>query len=133
MKIRNAVLFDVNFIESLMHFTKLQLPIKVSYPLQKCLKLFQTEEVAVKASRDELIKKYGAPQMNEKEEAIGWDISKASKEDQEKFINEFNDLMGFEIELPIENKLVLKLANVENLNVSVEHLNSIGSLIDFQD
>lgn len=133
MKIKNGVLLNQNFVEALMHFSRLPLPIKVSFPLQKCLKVFQAEETPIRAAKDDLIKKYGEPILNESGESIGWNIGKASKQNQDKFMKELAEFMELEFEIPLEKKLELTIKDVEDLKISSDHLVSMELLVDFKE
>ena len=132
MKIKNMVLFDSNFIESLMKFTEMQLPIKISYSLKKCLNIFKTEENELKLHRDDLIKKYGTCITNDAGELI-YDLNKSDKKSQESFFQEYNELMDLEVELPIEDKLSISLKDIENKFISAKHIVAIEPLIKIEE
>lgn len=133
MKVKNFVLFDNLFTEALMFFVKLHIPVKVSFPLEKCLKKFQEEEVAVRTARDNLVKKYGEIVVDKEGNPQAWDIAKASKENQDLFNKEIIELINMEFELPIDNRIEVSIKDLEKVNVSTEYLNKMSLLIDIKD
>lgn len=143
MKIKNFVLFDTVFIDALMTFVKLPIPMRASFPLDKCLKKFQEEEIAVKTARDNLVKKYGEVTYYDANDQIpegasvgdpkGWDVSLASNKNQEMFSKEVTDLMNLEFDIHIDNKIKLSVSEIEDVKVSTSHINKIRLLIDFVD
>lgn len=133
MKMKNGIMLNTNFVDALSNFIKLQLPIKVSFPLQKCLKVFQTENTSVLTAKDELIKKYGVPHYNDKDEIIGWDVNKAPKENRDNFVKEYIELSEFDFDLPLEKKLEVNVKDIEDLKISTEHLMLLEHLVDFKE
>lgn len=129
MKIKNGILLNNWFIDALSAFVKLPLPVRVSFPLQKCLKVFQAEEPSIRTAKEELVKKYGQPQYNDEKQLIGWDITKAKELDKQKFSEEFSALINIEFDIPLESKLELNIKEIEDLKVSSEHLMNIQELI----
>lgn len=133
MKVKNFVLFDNVFTEALMFFVKLHIPVKVSFPLEKCLKRFQEESVSVNAARDNLVKKYGEIVVDKDGNPQAWDISKANKENQDLFSKEILELMNMEFELPVEDRIVVSVKDLEKVSISTEYLNKMRVLVDFRD
>ena len=47
-------------------------------------------------------------------------------------MGEFIDLMNFEFDLPVENKLKVKIDEIGDVKVSSENLEAMSVLIDFE-
>lgn len=132
MKIKNIVLLDKEFVDALVFFSKQLLPIAVSYMLDKCFPIIQKELESFNKSREDLIKAYAFATHNE-DGSVNYEMSRASQDNQKQFWSEFNDLIGIEFELPIENKLELSFKKVPDLVISSEYLNKLKVLIDFKE
>lgn len=143
MKIKNHVLLDTHFVDALMMFINLPLPAKASYPLSKCIKIFEKEEISVKTARNNLIKKYGESTFYTDSDIIpegmsvgsqkGWDISKSSITNQQLYSEEFKKLMETEFEIEIDEKINISIDDISKIEVSAEHIDKISIIVDFKD
>lgn len=114
-----------------MAFVKLPVSVKVSFPLEKCLKKFQEEDIIAKTARDGLIKKYGEVIFDKDGQVEGWSIDKAPKDRQEQFRSEISELANIEFDIPIESKLSMKISDFGDSKISSEHITKMRLLIDF--
>ncbi len=80
--------------QGLMVLVNQSLPIKLSYKLGKILRQVDNEVQEIENSRIELVKKYGTPDDETK-------TIKVLDKDQEKFMEEYGDLLNVEVELDI--------------------------------
>lgn len=143
MKIKNYVLFDTVFIDALMAFANLPIPVKASYPLSKCLKIFHKEEVSLKTAKNNLIKKYGEETFYDENDILpegvkigsqkGWDMTIAPIENQNAYNKEIYDLVNMEFDIDLEDKINLSLNDIGNLEVSAGHIDKISLIVEFTD
>lgn len=131
MKLSNSILLDNVFVEALKFFSKLHLPITISFMLDKCLEVMQKELEFVNKKREDLIKKYGVASTDER--GTSYDVFKSSPENQKSFVSEMNELLAIEFELPIEKKLEVSLKKIENIEISTEYVNKLKFLLDFKE
>lgn len=130
MKIKNVVLLDKEFLKVCGEVHKMDIPMKISFPLRKIVEVLEIEEKRVENMKTELYKKYGNP-IFENEEIKGYEIVKDKVED---FSREFNDLCQFEFEIPIENKIEVDIndPSLKNLNISSEKIFKLELLFNFK-
>lgn len=105
--------------DSLSKLVNAELPIKVSYRLLKLLRSCSEELKTLEEARLRLVKKYA----EEKKE--GKEMMKVSKENQEKFRQEFGQLLEEEIEVDFDPILLDELGNITFSTIDLINLGKI--------
>lgn len=134
MKLKNIALLDKEFLKTCMFIHKQDLPIKISYPLKKVIEILEKEEKTVETYKNDLIKKYGQTVLDESDNIIGYNVSKASKENQESYVKEMEELISIEFEIPIEKKFEIDINNdiYKDLQLSSEKITKLETLFEFK-
>lgn len=132
MKLKNYLVLDKLFIESINYFLKVPIPITVTFMLDKCLDVMSKELEKIEKHKLEIYKKYATISQNEKGDAI-YDIQQTSEENKMNFKKDMEELLNIEFEIPIENKFEINVSKVSNFDISYEYFNKLKNIIDFKN
>ena len=116
MKIK--VLELVNMKPSLQKLIAQDLPIKTAFKISKIIKVLDPEYAIFEENKTKIFKKYGEEQIDR--------TIRIKPENMEVFTTEFNELLGIELEVNVEQIPVVEL---ETIKLSVIDLNSLDLLL----
>ncbi|WP_115716773.1 hypothetical protein [Amedibacterium intestinale] len=114
MKLTNGTIFNAQI--ALNKLSNADLPIKTAYAVKKNVDALKKQIAFISERRNELIRKYGKEDM----------IDKEDKEAIEKFVNDFNEILGIEEEIEISTIDVEKL---EDVKISASDLEALSFMI----
>lgn len=117
MKIKNAQL--INSEQALIKLKSEALPIKVAYRLNKTIKEIGEKIKFINEQRNDIIMKYG----NESDGRFV--IAQDDKENVDKFLKDFKEILDIEEELDID---LFDLSDFENVKLSSDEVESISFL-----
>jgi len=118
MNLKNIVVFNNPFLEAFQKLLRFPLPAGVSLKLVQTFKAISEQQSNVFQVRDNLLERYGKVEK-------GKPIFN-SKEDEQLFHTEMNNLLKLEFEVPINQKIKL----TDSINISGEEILLLKDILD---
>lgn len=119
MKLTNLQL--INSEQALIKLKSQELPILVAYKLNKAIKDIAEKIAFINEQKNEIIKKYG------KEEHGSYSIAQDDKENIDKFLKDFKEVLDIEEEVNVEP---FDLKDFENVKLSSDEFEMISFLFE---
>ena len=109
MKVTNSEIWAAK--EPLDKLLQVKLPVKTSYQIARLVRKITEEYLVIEPVRIGLVKKYGKA-----DDKGNISIFTAPQEDQEKFVVEYNELMGQEVEIVVD-KITISAGQADKLEL----------------